>query len=165
MEQTSEPAAKRENNISATGQHSLYPREFRNRNLKTYMFIFVAAVAILLLWARSILSDSAFRSVLLKSAIILPAPVIVFSRSEKLVFVLQPDSIEVGGDTLISFDKILKVKLHKNMAVISYNDSLAKEQKATIIFSDLSKPSRNEAKSALVQWLNEHNLQALINGK
>lgn len=163
-----EPASgtkPKENSQNTAEQHSSYPREFRNRDLKTYMFIFIAVVTILFLWARSVLSDSAFNKFLMKSALMLPVLIMVFTRSGKLVFVLLPDSIEIGGAISITGDKILKVKLHKNMAVISYNDSLAKEQKATIIFSDLSKPSRNEAKSALIQWLNEHNLQELVSGK
>lgn len=164
MKQISE-SAKHENNFNIEEQRSLYPREFRNRDLKPYMFVGVAVVTIILLWARSVLSDSGFRSVLVKSAIILPVFIMVLTRSKKLVFVLLPDSIEIDGLFSISFDKIHKVKLHKNKAVISYTDSLEKEGKATIIFSDLNKPTRNEAKPALIQWLHEHNLQSLITEK
>lgn len=161
MEQTSQPE-KNGSNLSMAEKRGLYPREFRNRNLKPHMLIFAAVVTVILLWARTVLPNSAFHNVLLKSAIILPVFIMILTRSEKLVFVLLPDSIEVDGAVLISFDKIHKVKLHKNKAVISYTDSLEKDKKATIIFSDLSKPSRNEAKPALIQWLHEHDLQALI---
>lgn len=158
-------SAKNEHNLDMSGQLSPYPREFRNRDLKPILLVFAVIMTIILLWARSALSDSAFHNVLMKCAIVLPAVIIVVTRSKKLVFVLLPDSIEIGGAFLISCDKIHKVKLHKHRAVISYADSSEKEKKATIVFSDLDKPTRAEAKPALIQWLGEHNLQSLITGK
>lgn len=130
-----------------------------------YMYIFIVAVTIILLFARSVLSDYAFRNVLMKCAIMLPVPILVLTKSKKLVFVLLPEGIEVDGDLLIPYDKISKVKLQKNKAVISYADSSEKEGKAAIIFSDLDKLARSEAKPALIEWLHEHNLQTLITEK
>lgn len=161
--QTSE-SAKNDNGLSMAGEHSLYPREFRNRDFKLLLFLFVSAVAIILLWAYEAMPYYSFRNIILSRFwIVLPVPIMVLSKSNKKVFTLLPDSIEIGNYILISCDNIQKIKLTKSLAVIFYNDSFGKEKKADIDFSELS--SHDEARSALLTWFHEHGLQSRITEK
>lgn len=143
-------------------QLSTYPKEFRCPDIKPLLFMAFIAVALIFLWARSNLGDAGFRYVLMRSVIVLPVFLIVYSRSEKIVFTLLSDGMNIGDKTLIPFDKINKVTLRKNVAWVFFSDLSGKEKKDVINFCDISKPSRSEAKSALIQWFHEHNSQTLI---
>lgn len=164
MKQTSEPE-KKESQTGTAEQHPAYPKEFRSTDAKPMLIMGFIAIAMVFLWARSILSDSGFRSVMVRSAIVLPVFFILYSQSEKVVFALLPDGINLGDKTLIPCDKIKNVKLRKNYAWIFYSNPSEKEKKCVVNFCNVNKFSRGEAKPALVQWLREHNLQELIAGE
>lgn len=161
MEQISE-SEKKESNQSTAKQPSTYPNEFRSPDARPLLFMIFIAIALVFLGARSLLSNSDFRYVLVRSVIVLPVFFVIYSRSEKVVFSLLPDGIRLGDKTLIPCDKINKVKLQKNITWIFFRDSSGKEKKNVINFCDINKTTRSEAKPAMVQWLREHNLQALI---
>lgn len=158
--QHSSESVKNDNNSGAIRGESSYPREFRNRDHTLLVLLMVGALAAVFLWAMNTPSSLSVKLMPLTPII---AIMMVLSKSKKLVFVLLPNSIEIGGDVSISYDKIQKVKLWSGYAVIVYTDSSGEEKETAIMFGDLA--LSKEAKPALRAWLNEHNLQSLVTEK